>query len=106
MKEPRAYRIKVEGELSSSWSDRLGGLVITSERREGRRPVTVLEGRLTDQAALAGVLETLYELHLPVISMEVLDPERGADDASGDVAGPSGAATPRNTNGSPRAAST
>lgn len=43
MEEPRAYRIKVEGELSSSWSDRLGGLVITSERREGRRPVTVLE---------------------------------------------------------------
>jgi hypothetical protein len=30
-------------------------------------PVTTLEGELTDQAALVGVLNALYELHRPVV---------------------------------------
>ena len=33
---------------------------------------TVLEGRLADQSALAGVLNFLYELHMPVISADCL----------------------------------
>lgn len=31
---------------------------------------TVLQGELADQAALAGVLNALYQLHLPVISTQ------------------------------------
>ena len=31
---------------------------------EADPPVTTLEGELSDQTALAGVLNTLYELHL------------------------------------------
>jgi hypothetical protein len=31
--------------------------------------VTTLEGKLTDQAALAGVLDTLYGLHLTIFSV-------------------------------------
>jgi hypothetical protein len=27
---------------------------------------------LTDQAALAGVLDTIYELHLPVLSVKLM----------------------------------
>jgi hypothetical protein len=39
----------------------------------GKEPVmTLLEGELLDQAALAGVLTTLYDLHLPVLSVECL----------------------------------
>ena len=34
--------------------------------------MTTLFGELSDQAALAGVLNTLYELHLPVFSVERL----------------------------------
>jgi hypothetical protein len=33
-------------------------------------PVTTLRGELGDQASLAGVLNTLYELHLPIISVQ------------------------------------
>jgi hypothetical protein len=33
-------------------------------------PVTTMEGELLDQAALAGVLDVLYSLCLPVISVE------------------------------------
>jgi len=36
-------------------------------------PVTTLEGELRDQAALAGVLNTLYELHLTVILVKRLE---------------------------------
>jgi hypothetical protein len=32
--------------------------------------VSTLEGELRDQAALTGVLNSLYELHLPVLSVE------------------------------------
>ena len=34
--------------------------------------MTTLVGELADQAALAGVLNTLFELHLPVLSVERL----------------------------------
>ena len=35
--------------------------------------MTILIGHLKDQAALSGVLNALYDLHLPVISVELLD---------------------------------
>ena len=39
----------------------------------GARPsVTTLEGELGDQASLVGVINTLYGLHLPVLSVECL----------------------------------
>jgi len=40
---------------------------------EARHPITTLEGELSDQAALAGVLNILYELHLSVISVKRLE---------------------------------
>ena len=39
---------------------------------EGARE-TALVGWLADQAALFGVLNTLYGLHLPLLSVEYLD---------------------------------
>jgi len=38
-------------------------------------PVTTLEGVLLDQAALAGVLDVLHSLCLPVISVEYIPVE-------------------------------
>jgi hypothetical protein len=40
--------------------------------------VTTLEGELLDQAALAGVLNTLYELHMPVLEVKCLSVTSGA----------------------------
>ena len=68
--EPAAYRIRVQGQLDESWSPRLGGMAVhTATSKEGH-VVTTLEGSLLDQAALAGVLDVLYNLGLPVISVE------------------------------------
>jgi hypothetical protein len=40
------------------------------EHREG--PVTELVGKVRDQAELAGLLNSLYELHLTLLSVEML----------------------------------
>jgi len=53
-------------------SDLLGGMTISPDTVEADPPVTTLEGELRDQAALAGVLNTLYELHLPVLLVKRL----------------------------------
>ena len=68
----RAYRIRVEGSLDPSWSDRLGGLTITSSGKFGVKTTTILEGELVDQSALMGVLHSLYNLHLPLEALENL----------------------------------
>jgi len=76
---PAAYQIKVQGRVDPGWSDRLAGMTIRLTKEEARPPVTTLEGELLDQAALAGVLNTLYELHLPVLSVLCLSypPDHG-----------------------------
>ena len=68
--KPATYRIRVQGQLDESWSPCLGGMAISTIVTPEQGPVTTLEGRLLDQAALAGVLGVLYSLCLPVISVE------------------------------------
>ena len=73
MDAPAVYRISVGGRLEPDWSDRLEGMTICVTGEKGSSEKTVLEGRLPDQAALSGVLNTLYELHLPVLSVDCLE---------------------------------
>jgi hypothetical protein len=68
--QPATYRIRVQGQLDESWSPRMGGMAISTTTTVEQGPVATLEGRLLDQAALAGVLDALYSLCLPVISVE------------------------------------
>jgi hypothetical protein len=70
---PATYQIIVEGRIDPTWSDRLEGMTLCHATAEAGSPLTTLEGELGDQAALAGVLNTIYELHLPVISVKRLD---------------------------------
>jgi hypothetical protein len=67
------YRIHVQGRLDDRLADRLGGMQVTEVRVSGKEPETILVGRLVDQASLTGILNSLYELHLPVISAECVD---------------------------------
>ena len=70
---PATYRIVVKGELGEQWSDRLAGMLISLSRSEAGSPRATLFGPLRDQAQLNGVLETLYSLHLPILSVEKVD---------------------------------
>ena len=68
---PGKYHIRVQGFLDESWSERLGGLRITAcALKDQEGPVTELVGQVRDQAELAGVLNSLYELHLTLLSVE------------------------------------
>ncbi len=71
---PAKYKISVVGVLDGSFSARLGGLTIhnvESDRTTGK-PVVTLTGQLADQAALLGVLNALYNLHMPLIAVECM----------------------------------
>ena len=71
------YRIRVQGHVDSSWSELIGDMTITVDSSKGRGPVTVLVGRLLDQAALIGVLKALYDQRIPIFSVENLDEGKG-----------------------------
>ena len=72
---PATYRIRVQGVLSETWSDRLAGLTIVTTGQTSETPVTTLAGQLPDQAALCGVLTALHDLRLPLLLVEYLDTE-------------------------------
>ena len=65
------YKIVVEGELDDSWSDRLG-LQITVQKKSGKIPKSILVGNIADQAALSSVINLLYDMHMTVISVNML----------------------------------
>lgn len=65
------YVICVEGHLDEKWSDWLQGMAVRHES-DG---TTTLEGPLTDQAALHGVLTQMRDLGVPIISFRKADPK-------------------------------
>ena len=79
MHGPAIYRIRVRGRLDASWSDRIGGMQVTETRGPDGQVETILVGRLSDQAALAGILQSLYELHLPVVTAECVSSENSVN---------------------------
>lgn len=68
---PGKYRIRALGLLNERWAGRLGSFQIVSrEKDDPKEPITELIGFVRDQAELAGLLETLYELHLSILLVE------------------------------------
>ena len=72
---PATYRIEVEGHLNESWSDCLAGMHITIRKRLDQTTETTLVGLLRDQAELTGVLNSLHDLHRPILKVEVVNIE-------------------------------
>ena len=64
------YRIEIRGVLGQDWEGRLASMTINVEESGGAPPRTVLEGPIRDQAELNGVLDTLYGLHMTILSVE------------------------------------
>ena len=73
MFEPATYRICILGILDKKWSDYCGGMTIEHESVLDQYPMTILTGQLTDQAALVGVINTLYDMGCPIISVECVE---------------------------------
>ena len=65
MNQSDHYAIRIGGHLGPEWTDWLGGLHVTNHD-SGEAELT---GRLLDQAALYGVLLTVRDLGLPLLSV-------------------------------------
>ncbi len=63
-----SYQIKVQGAINPEYTDYLGGLNISVYYDEGS-PYTVLAGEVQDQAALMGVLDSLYNMRFPFLEI-------------------------------------
>jgi hypothetical protein len=61
--KPATYEIRVKGDLDPKWGDWFDGFDITPETDE----TTLLNGTVTDQAALYGVLLKLHSLGLVLL---------------------------------------
>ena len=76
--EPVTYRIRVQGALDNSQTARVTGLQIDTQVGEDAPTITILTGTLRDEAELAEVLDRLYALGLPLISVEREEPDQSA----------------------------
>jgi hypothetical protein len=73
---PGRYRIKARGRLDADWNDRFGAMEVVSILSPcADDALTMLEGEVSDQAELAGILNTLYELHLPLLEVLRIEDE-------------------------------
>ena len=79
---PGLYEIRVQGRLEPRWAAWFDGFTLST----GPGGTTVLSGTVIDQAALHGLLQSLRDLGLPLVS--VTQPQ---DDAT---AGPAETPTP------------
>ncbi len=63
------YQIKIAGALDRSWSDWLGNIKITSEKREDGSLITTLTVNSADQSTLFGILDRIRDLNIILISV-------------------------------------
>ncbi len=72
--EPARYEIRLKGHLDARWAERFADLSFSHDS-DG---TTILAGLVVDQAALHGLLRTVRDLGLPLLSVLHVGPE-GAD---------------------------
>lgn len=64
------YQIRIKGQLQEHWADWFDGLTITYDTLGGE---TLLEGPVTDQPALHGILNKIRDLGLSLLSLKRID---------------------------------
>ena len=67
------YEVRVRGSVSPRWARCFDHMAVLSDGRSEEETVTVLTASVPDQAALLGLLHTLYSLGLPLISVNCLE---------------------------------
>jgi hypothetical protein len=68
---PANYRIKIRGHLDEAWAAQKG-LTLSRASAGEHTPITILSGEMIDQAALFGVLQSLYSFGFPLLSVECI----------------------------------
>jgi hypothetical protein len=71
--EPAVYRIMIQGILDKHLSDYYSGMTIKHGGDPKHDALSILLGRLPDQCALIGVLNSLHDVGYPILSVEYLE---------------------------------
>ena len=79
---PGLYEIRVQGQLEPRWATWFDGFALTAEA-DG---TTVIRGTVIDQAALHGLLQSLRDLGLPLVSVTQPQDDTARSLDSGDPA--------------------
>ena len=66
------YKIIVNGVLNDSYSNKFTGMQLKIHRGEKKSANTTLIGEIKDQAALSGILNSLYDMQFTIISVNML----------------------------------
>jgi hypothetical protein len=87
MDMPANYRICVTGCLESDRAERLWGMTSSPSEKIGEIEQTVLVGKVADQAALVGIIVTLFNSGHTFLSIERLLPDADPhmDDTKGET---------------------
>ena len=67
--EPRAYQVRLKGQLGSEWAEWFGGLSVAPEADGTMRLISPP----IDQAALHGLLKKVRDLGLPLLSINPIE---------------------------------
>ena len=71
--EPAVYQIRIQGILEKNWSEYYGGMTIEHEGDPQLSAMTILLGKLADQSALIGVLNSLHDIGYSILSVEYVE---------------------------------
>ena len=69
LSQPTVYQIRITGQLDARWADWFQGLAITLDGGD-----TLITGPVVDQAALHGLLRSVRDLGLPLVSVGPVEP--------------------------------
>ena len=69
---PAVFLIEVKGKIDKSLSDMLGVLKISYDPIDEKTTVSRIKVKVLDQTALMGILNTLYEMRLPIVSIKII----------------------------------
>ncbi len=61
------YVVRVGGRVDERWAEWLDGMTLAAGEDGGQMETTTLVGTVADQAALLGLLNTLYTLGFPLL---------------------------------------
>jgi hypothetical protein len=73
MYETAVYRIRFQGAFDESWLQCLGADWTIQFNDESAAVTTTITGAMCDQAALIGLLTSLYDVGLPLLEVECLE---------------------------------
>lgn len=71
--KPAEYEIEIQGELTEESIKHLGGLELKKTTKKQGYTVSKLTGRISDQSALSGILNALYNMHMMVLSVNIVE---------------------------------